>query len=206
MTTWKRFLLLGSIALSGCGASGSDEEAAAALVGTWQRLDDDGTVRDEFTFGADGSFAFDELDGGTEDHLRGTFAIEDGVLVTEGDGFAQRMTYAIDGDRLAPGAGVRIAGDSGEMPGTYRGELEWRAETGDVSGGISESELRDDGTVHRREEVADGDTATYDGTWFFDATADSYVMELEVGPSLTVHLAFEFTADAIGDFAWVKRP
>lgn len=205
MTTWKRFGLLGVLALAACGSSGADEDAAAELTGTWQRLAPDGTVRDEFTFGADLTYAFDERDGGDEDHLRGTFAIEDGILVTEGDGVSQRMSYAIDGDHLAIGAGVRIDGEPGAVPGSYRTEQVWRA-GGNAMGGVSESELRADGTVHRREVPVVGAAATYDGTWSYDASADLYQMHIEVSPSLTVNLEFELRADAIGDFAWVKRP
>lgn len=205
MTAWKRLLLLPVLSLGACGAGGADQDAAVELTGTWQRFDDAGTLRDEFTFGADGSYAFDERDGGSEDHLRGTFTIVDGVIVTEGDGFTQRMTYAIDGDRLAPGAGVRIDGDSGELPGTYRAELEWRAD-GSAYGGTSENELREDGTVQHREETVDDTASTYSGTWTYDATASSGEMLLEVDASLTVRLTFEFRADAIGEFDWVKRP
>lgn len=206
MTTCKRIILLGSLALVGCGTSGSDQGAAAELIGTWQRLDDGGTVRDEFTFGADSSYAFDERGGGeNEDHIVGTFTIVDGVIITEGDGFTQRMTYAIDGDRLAPGAGVRIDGDPGELPGTYRAELEWRAD-GSAYGGTSENELREDGTAQHREQSVDGTSATFDGTWVYDTAADTYVMDLEVSPSQNVRLTFEFRADAIGSFDWVKRP
>jgi hypothetical protein len=202
--TWTRFVCLGSLVAAGCGTSGSDEDAAAALAGTWQRFDDDGTLRDEFTFGADFSYAFDERDGGDDDHLLGTFTIVDGIIVTEGDGFTQRMSFAIDGDRLSPGAGVRIDGDSGELPGTYRSELLLWAD-GSAFGGIAENELRDDGTAQHREESADGKTSSYDGTWAYDTAADKYEMRLEVGSS-EVRLLFEFRADAIGEFAWVKQP
>ena len=188
-----------------CG-DGNDDDAIAELAGTWQRFEDDGvTVRDQFTFGLDGSYAFDELDGGEgseEDHIAGTFTVVDGVVSVEAGEIRQVFTYFIDGDRFSPNAGLRIGGEAGEVPGIYRAELE--IDDGvEVAGGVTELELRADGTGERRAVSAAGEETSESGTWAFDEVEGDYEFTIEL-EGITLNLSFDHAGDAIGNFDWVR--
>jgi hypothetical protein len=87
--------------LASCGSQGVDQD----LIGTWQRHREDTTLRDQYTFGQDGTFAFDEFkadDPTAEDHLVGTYQATDRTVVATAtntpDGTRARLTFSYYAD------------------------------------------------------------------------------------------------------------
>jgi hypothetical protein len=95
MNTNRKKALLGIAAGAALLAACESSNTSGDLVGTWQRLREDATVRDQYVFRTDGSLTFDEFkpdDPASEDHVTGTYTATDDTVVATG-------TNAKDGAR-----------------------------------------------------------------------------------------------------------
>ncbi len=181
-------VLLGVAALSaGCGSGTTDE----ALIGTWSRLRDDATMRDRYTFGRDGAFAFDEFkpdDPSLEDHLSGTYeASGDTVVATvtnAPDAVRARLTFSYYADATSfSSAALRPTGAHDGVVGVWRGlaKLEFLDEPGRAPDGALEVDtFRADGTFSATSSAPDGSAPqVWEGTYaeespgVFSATASA---------------------------------
>jgi hypothetical protein len=86
----------GAALLTACDTGGASDH----LVGTWQRMREDATVRDRYAFGPDGSLTFDEFkpeEPASEDHITGTYTATDDTVVATGtnakDGARTQITF-----------------------------------------------------------------------------------------------------------------
>jgi hypothetical protein len=146
------------------------------LVGTWQRMRDDATVRDQYVFRADGSLSFDEFkpdDPASEDHITGTFTATDDTVVATGtnakDGARTQftVTYYANATMFATQA-LRPTGSHTGIVGEWRATVKVAfpdeparpAEGGDVT-----YQFRADGTFTAATTSVGGTTTTEQGTY-----------------------------------------
>jgi hypothetical protein len=168
-------LALTALLTAACDSPSHDDDA---LVGSFTRLRDGTTeMRDRFTFGADGTFTFDEnkpADPAAEDHLTGTFTAEDGIGVVTAinakDGERARVTFSYYANHIGLyQTAFRPAGAHTGVVGTWTGVLKIEAldRPDEAPGGASATfQLRADGTFQRTVSPHDGSAArTVDGTW-----------------------------------------
>ena len=202
------------LALAGlaCGGSSSQFTGSGDLAAVWKRYDDTGnTVRDQYTFRADGTFAFDEFktNHADEDHLSGTWRKDGSQLVGEGtntkDGKRGRTrgTYYVNATSFIPGALLRESGGPG-LVGVFSGSLV--QEILDANGAVtatntatSRFEFRANNTV----------TATVSGrtsevTWE-DKGQNRYRVILSSSGGITLSTTFTLVDDnALGGAIYVK--
>jgi hypothetical protein len=168
-----------AIAVSpGCGSQGGADQD---LIGTWQRLRDDSTLRDQYTFGQDGTFAFDEFktdDPSAEDHMVGTYEATDGTVVAAvtntPDGQRARLTFSYYASPRSFSTGAFLpTGAHDGIVGVWRGvmTLELLDETGRPPQGAEETDTyRDDGTFQATMTPSDGSPAiAWQGTYAEDS-------------------------------------
>jgi hypothetical protein len=131
MKTSMNRVLLGIAAGAALLAACETGKTSADLVGTWQRMRDDATVRDQYVFGADGTFTFDEFkpdDPANEDHVTGTYTASDDTIVVEGtnakDGARSRgtVTYYANATMFATQA-LRPTGAHTGIVGAWTGTV-----------------------------------------------------------------------------------
>jgi hypothetical protein len=175
-TTIRAILVVAVAALAACGSQASDPD----LIGTWKRLRDDATLRDQYTFGRDDRFAFDEFTPdapATEDHLQGTYQAIDGTVVATvsdtRDGRPIRLTFSYFANATSfSSAALRPTGAHDGIVGVWEGiaKLERLDEPGSVPEGSSLVEtFRADGTFNAQSSAHDGSPpkiseGTYVGT------------------------------------------
>jgi hypothetical protein len=157
-----------------CGAGGSDD----ALVGTWKRMRDNTTeVRDQYTFGVDGAFAFDEnkpTEPTTEDHMTGTYVASNGIVVASAtnalDGERGRLTFSYyAGETEFSSAALLPEGAHTGIVGAWKStvKIELLDRPGETPEGATTTlEFRNDGTFQATTTPHDGSTPiVQDGTW-----------------------------------------
>jgi hypothetical protein len=187
------------------GACGSDDsEFTEALAGVWADCDNSDA---RFTFGADGAFAFDEGEPGTEgwDHVVGTFSADETTVFAEGVSeddvdVDYEFTYYVAGDELLVGAAHPV-GDHDGLVGTWRARLHVVPSNDDPFGADTEFDLRADGSGTMSSVYLDGSPdALYDGTWAEDDEAPGYVFRFVVGEdgdTITYNIHFQLVDDAV---------
>jgi hypothetical protein len=168
-------LALTTLLAAACDSPPNDDDA---LVGSFTRLRDGTTeMRDRFTFGADGTFTFDEnkpTDRAAEDHVTGTFTAENGIGVVTAtnvkDGERVRGTFSYYANHIGLyQPAFHPAGAHTGFVGTWKGvlkveQLDRPAEA--PGGALATFEVRADQTFRRIVSAHDGSTArTVDGTW-----------------------------------------
>ncbi len=95
------YLPLVALGLAACGSPSAGE--LQAVDGTWNRYHDDGNIRDQFAFNGDETFSFDEYkeDPADEDHVSGTYVVDEQELVMETQGGSARTSFYVnDGELL----------------------------------------------------------------------------------------------------------
>jgi hypothetical protein len=149
---------------------GHDEPA---LVGTWTHRWDTplADLADRFTFGKDGSFAYDETrrDPTEGDHHAGTYEARDDVFVatvTTKDGRRARMTYSYyASDTTFALTALHPEGAHDGLVGTWKGHagFEWLSATDEPSMVLDLTlQFRGDGTYTRTDKGSIG-TEAIDG-------------------------------------------
>jgi hypothetical protein len=153
---------LASLVAIGCGGDETTVDGDE-LVGVWQRFDGQGALEDQFTFGSDGLYKFDEFGGGegsSNDHMVGTWRLEGEHRViadSNQEGETERVRQAVDvyvqnGDTLVWGAMYPIGEHDGVF-GTWSGQmlvtaLDDQGQEGDsLFGGEFVYEIRSDATA-----------------------------------------------------------
>jgi hypothetical protein len=165
----------GAALLAACETSHPSDD----VVGTWQRMRDDATVRDQYVFGADGSLSFDEFkpdDPASEDHVVGTFTATDDTLVVTGTNAKNgarsqgTVTYYANATLFATqalrptGSHSGIVGEwTATVKATFPDEPTRPAEGGDVT-----YQFRADGTFTANSNSAGGTAVTEQGTYHED--------------------------------------
>lgn len=156
-------------AVPACTSDGADH--AALLAGVWTGCDD---ATASFTFGADGSVAFDEtVPDRPDEHWTGTFAVDATTVSIDAedqDGAAVDyvFTYYIIDERLVVAAAFPDGTHDGVV-GTWRSRVHLALDGEPVSGGDDELELRADGTGIATTVLFDGGAEErYEGTWSDD--------------------------------------
>src|SRR5262245_8043402 len=160
----------GAALLAACETGKTSDD----LVGTWQRMRDDLTVRDQYVFRADGTLTFDEFkpdDPANEDHVTGTYTATDDTIVLEGTnanggGRARgTVTYYANATMFATQA-LRPAGAHTGIVGEWFAivKSEYPDEPGrPAEGGTVSYQFRSDGTFTGTINNADGTIATEQG-------------------------------------------
>lgn len=176
-----------AFAVAACGDSGGGD---SALVGTWKHLAEDGvTVEDEYVFGADGSFRFDEHKPATpaqEDHLSGTWTLDGDTLQASGTnsrnqsmGMMKATIYvSAETNTLLVGA-MLPQGEHDGIAGTWRGELSLTTTVAGQTNSIGSTStytFRADQTVTIVQDAPGMPTATFQGTW--TNTGDDYTAQI----------------------------
>jgi len=188
-------VLLGGLFLAACGSNANDE----SLAGTWIRMRTPTEMRDRYTFGADGSFAFDENkpdDPQNEDHLTGTYVADDGVVTAIVSNAATpetqaRLTFSYYANATKfSSAALRASSGHAGVVGVWTGMAKVEITNGSQSplGGAIEVDLRADGTYRWTVTPFDGTaTSVEEGTWLVDgegvvvtatASGPGYVLEM----------------------------
>jgi hypothetical protein len=164
--------LAASAFLTSCDSNGTDH----ALVGNWVRMRDTTEVRDRYTFGANGSFTFDENE--PDAPLRGTYEASDGIVTATVTNTLEpgqvRVTFsyyagATQFSSAALGANPGHAGIVGRWNGIRKIErLDGSAPS--ATGEELQGEFRADGTLRWTNTLLDGTAATVtEGTWVAEA-------------------------------------
>jgi len=165
----------------GLSAACGQQQADDSLVGSWSRLRDGTTeVRDKYTFGADGSFAFDENkpdDRQSEDHMTGTYVASNGVVTATVTNMLApgrvRLTfsYYAGETEFTTGALLARAGHDG-IVGVWNGivKIEHLDDPAMGTGGAeTECEFRADASFRWTTTSFDGSAArVQEGTWIAD--------------------------------------
>jgi hypothetical protein len=166
-------LLVAGTVLNGCDSGGTDGEA---LVGSWIRMRTATEKKDQFLFGADGAFAFDENKPdapGEEDHLTGTYVAADGVVTataSDASGALARLTfsYYANTTQFSAAALHPTTAHTG-IVGTWTGvqKVELLDGSGQNPGGITvQAQFRADRTYRATITYLDGTPAfVNEGTW-----------------------------------------
>jgi hypothetical protein len=151
------------------------------LIGTWQRHHDDTTLRDQYTFGQDGTFAFDEFkadDPTAEDHLVGTYQATDRTVVATAtntpDSKRARLTFSYYASSTSfSSAALLPEGAHQGIVGVWQAvmKLEYLDETGRAPQGSTETDsYRADGTFQVTQTPSDGSPpAAWEGTYTEDS-------------------------------------
>ena len=187
-------VLVAGAFLTACDSNGTDD----ALVGSWIRMRDTAEMRDRYTFGANGSFAFDENKPDapeTEDHMTGTYVALDDVVTatvtnTREPGQA-RLTFSYyAGATQFSSAALRPSAGHTEIVGVWGGirKIEHPDDSASSpTGGNIEGEFRADGSFRWTVTPFDGTATTVtEGTWVaeadetFRATASSSELVLKL--------------------------
>ncbi|HXI58709.1 MAG TPA: hypothetical protein VNO55_21730 [Polyangia bacterium] len=149
--------------LAACGTPASDQ----ALIGTWKRVRDDASLRDQYTFRRDGTFAFDEFkptEPASEDHLAGTYQASDRTVTADvsdpKDARPVRLTfsYFVNTGSFSPAA-LRPTGTHEGIVGVWEGiaKIEHLDQPGSVPDGSSLVQaFRADGTFTTTSSAHDG--------------------------------------------------
>jgi len=190
------------LGLLACGSSPALFNGSGDVVGVWKRYDDTGTtVRDQYTFRADGTFAFDEFktNPADEDHVSGTWRKEGSQLVGEGinarSGLRGRTrgTYYVNSTQFLPGALLRESGGPG-IVGVWTGILV--NESLDGNGQVTSSSTTGGRFAFRADHTA---TATVNGqtreTTWEDKGENHYRVVLSSGGGLTLSTTFTLVDD-----------
>ncbi len=198
----KRLLELASLclipALVACTGTGDPPEA---LVGVWTDCDDGAS---SFTFGTDGSYAFDEVRGGDEDHVTGTYTADATTLFIvgqdqDGNNVEMEATYYINNTHFVAGASHPQGSHDG-VAGTWKGLLRITNGT-DTMGVETTMELRADNTGRITEVAFDGsEPYQRDGTWGPSEDPDNiggYELELQDSEDVTLSYGFQLIDDAV---------
>lgn len=118
------------LAYAGIASCGSGFGAATGpILGTWERKNTDGSVRDRWVFKADGTFTFDELSNppAQQDHVSGRFGVSgqtlngQGTNSKDGKSATMRVTYFANADKMCVGA-LLPQGSLNGVVGTWFGE------------------------------------------------------------------------------------
>jgi hypothetical protein len=191
-------LALGSASLAACD---SEEGGPAALVGEWKRYDesDPTKLRDQFTFGADGSYAFDEFypdNEGSNDHVVGTYTATDDTLVVVGTNRGEPQqsristTYYVNGELYAPSALVPV-GDTSGIVGSWHSFVD--IEDLDENGAATPTywtdttyRFGDDDTVHMTYAGRDGSIVSEEDGTYLEESPDHFAATFTVAPGSTV--------------------
>jgi hypothetical protein len=183
-------------------ASADAPVAARGLVGTWRRYVEGTTdVEDEFTFGEDGRFAFDELLDPEGDHVAGTYTATPEMLVAEGvnapTGEHVRLTttYYVNATAFAPDALLPLGAHDGVV-GTWTGRmlaevLDGGGNPTEVFGGSATYQLRADGTATITE-VPEGEPETTKQATYEATGADLYEVSYQPSADLTISVSLHF--------------
>src|SRR5262245_41340292 len=159
-------IFAGAALLAACDPTTNTSED---VVGTWQRLRDDATVRDQYVFHPDGSFTFDEHkpdDPASEDHVTGTYTATEDTLVLKGtnakDGGRSQgaVTYYANATMFATQA-LRPTGAHTGVVGEWTGtvKVEFPDEPARPAEGVTATfQFRADGTFTATAKNADGTT------------------------------------------------
>jgi len=176
MKTSRNKALFGIVAaaalLTACDATHTSDD----LVGAWNRMRDDGTVRDRYIFRPDGSLSFDELkpdDRASEDHVTGTYTATDDMVVATGtnakDGARSQITFTYYANATVFATEVlrptsAHTGLVGEWTATAK--LEFLDEPPrPAQGGTATFQFHADGTFTSTGKLADGTTEVEQGTY-----------------------------------------
>jgi hypothetical protein len=208
-------VIVAVVLLASCGSQGADQD----LIGTWQRHRDDTTLRDQYTFGQDGTFAFDEFkpdDPSTEDHLVGTYQAADRTVVATAtntpDGKRARLTFSYYASSSSFSSGALLpSGTHQGIVGIWQGvmKLEDLDETGRAPQGATETDTyRADGTFQVTQTPSDGSppgawegTYTEDSTGLFTATGTTSTGESRI----TTFRLLEDAALVSPNKIWVRK-
>jgi hypothetical protein len=193
-------LCLPTLIAGGCGP-GSNDGFAAELVGSWSDCED---ASARFTFGEDGSFAFDEESPGDPDgdHISGTYSADATIVAadvrSEADvRYDYQFSYHVTGDRLVFGA-RHPDGEHDGVIGTWRRRVQADGDDGSAMGGDTVLVLAADGTGTLTNHPIDGTaTETLEGTWGEDDDDQmGYELSIELDGG-TVNLHFDLIDDAV---------
>ncbi len=209
-----KLFVIGLVFVAACGSGAANQD----LIGTWQRLRDDASLRDQYTFGRDGTFAFDELkpdDPATEDHLSGTYQATDRTVVANvtqaRDGRPARLTFSWFANATSfSTAALLPTGAHQGIVGGWDGivKIERLDEPGSIPDGASTAQtFRADGTFTATTTRHDGSAATVvEGTYvedppgLFTATAVT-----ATGPSVMIAQLIDGAALVGPSRIWTKR-
>ncbi|HTE51741.1 MAG TPA: hypothetical protein VK698_12895 [Kofleriaceae bacterium] len=187
----------------GNGDQADDSDTVDAVVGIWERTDEDGAPRDRYVFNEEGTFTFDELSGEEgDDHVTGTYSADDGEMTMIGadpdsPGVTSRaeITFHASADVLGIGSFLPDGdhdGPVGIWSSRLRGEtLDREGESTGRFGSDGRLELGEDGSAELGTTAFDG---TIDeslvGTWTeLDDGRIQIALELE---DITVSTTFDF--------------
>jgi hypothetical protein len=208
-------VLMSGLFLAACGPTGADDDA---LVGSWLRMRDTGEMRDRYTFGDDGSFAFDENkpdDPQTEDHMTGTYTAADGIVTATATNTLVpgqvRLTFSYyAGPTQFASAALLPRGVHTGMVGTWAA-IRRTDRLGDTSvgpeGADGEYTFRADGTFHANVTAFDASpTKVMDGSWTADG--DTIVLTSTTASGTTATHMFQLIDGAAltdGGRVWLRN-
>ncbi len=177
-----------ALAVMGCSAGG--DVAPEDLQGNWRRYAETGEVRDQFSFRGDGTFLYDEFkeDPSEEDHLSGTYSVEEGLLILDSQGTQRASSYYLGDAELVVEAFLPF-GEPLDGAGQWRQTVLRELVPGTSVREETVLVLDADSTAHLTTKHGDEVVADYSGSWSQPAPTSYRVLFSVSGVDVSMNLA-----------------